>query len=529
MGRNSPSRNADEDSMGDNAAIIIVEDEFIVALDIQRHLERNGYEVKGIFASGEELLAHVEELHPDLVLMDIRLQGKLDGVDTAAILNDKWSVPVILLTAYADETTLARAKISQPFGYLLKPFEERELRISIEIALYRAKMERKLRESERLLYQAQKMEAVGRLAGGIAHDFNNILTAILGYANLLSEEAGDNLVLRNDVEGVKKAAKRAESLTRQLLAFSRRQPMEPRVVDPGEMVRDMERMLQRLLPANVSLSLNLVKNSLHVRMDPTQFEQILLNLVVNAKDALPGGGYIQVSLGSQVLDVPREGSVEQISPGSYVVLAVQDNGVGIPPEDYARIFEPFFTTKAKGSGTGLGLATVYGIVKQSNGFLDLASKVGSGTTFSIFFPRLQGGECVKEEEQPENGQSRGTENILIVEDDDEIRNLMEKALARMGYVVATSAHPGEAILVAEKQGYKFDLIIADIGLPFMTGIELVERMRKEIPVLKALFVSGYPDRVPEIANSSFLPKPFTEDTLASAVRNILDEDLTTKA
>lgn len=508
--------------MQENAAIVIVEDEFIVALDIKRHLERSGYEVKGIFASGEQLLERVEELRPNLVLMDIRLQGKLDGVDTAAILNDRWAIPVILLTAYADEATLSRAKISQPFGYLLKPFEERELRISIEIALYRAKMEKKLRESERLLRQAQKMEAVGRLAGGIAHDFNNILTAILGYANLLAEEVGDNAVLREDVEGVKKAVKRAESLTRQLLTFSRRQPMEPRVIAPGETIRDMERMLQRLLPASVSLYINLGKDSPHVRMDPTQLEQILLNLVVNAKDALPEGGVIQVSLSAQNLMAPLEASLERIPEGDYAVLEVQDNGIGISPSDYEHIFEPFFTTKSDAGGTGLGLATVYGIMKQSGGFLDLASKQGAGTTFRLFFPRLQGCEAADAEKESVREVSCGTESVLIVEDDDEIRDLMERTLRRKGYKVEACAHPGQAILVAEKQGYSLDVIIADIGLPFMNGVELVERLRNELPGIKALFVSGYPDRAPEMANSLFLRKPFSEDALADAVRRLLD-------
>mgnify|MGYP001324465685 CR=1 FL=1 len=508
--------------MADGAAIVIVEDEFIVALDIQRYLERNGYAVRGILPSGEELLEKVEDLKPDLVLMDIRLQGKLDGVETAARLADLRAVPVILLTAYADEPTLARAKITQPFGYLLKPFDERELRTSIEIALYRSMMEKRLRESERLLRQAQKMEAVGRLAGGIAHDFNNILTAILGYANLLGEEAGGNPRLLEDVEGVKKAVKRAEALTRQLLAFSRRQPMEPKVLRPREALDEMHRMLERLLPANVHLALRSGDPLPCIRIDPIHLEQIILNLVVNARDALPEGGQVEVRLESRDLETPRAGALERIPEGSYVALSVMDTGIGVPPEDFERIFEPFFTTKAKEGGTGLGLATVYGIVKQSNGFLDLESRIGAGTTFTLYFPGVPDGAEVLERREGEPRADRGTETILIVEDDDEIRSLMERALARRGYTVLAAAHPGEALLVSERHPGGPDLIVADIGLPIMSGTDLVKRIRGDRPIPKALFVSGYPENAPDLPASAFLPKPFTEAVLASAVRRLLD-------
>ncbi len=508
--------------MADGAAIVIVEDEFIVALDIQRYLERNGYEVKGVLPSGEELLEKVEDLKPDLVLMDIRLQGKLDGVETAALLADLRAVPVILLTAYADEPTLARAKITQPFGYLLKPFDERELRTSIEIALYRAMMEKRLRESERLLRQAQKMEAVGRLAGGIAHDFNNILTAILGYTNLLGEEVQGNPRLQNDVEGVKKAVKRAEALTRQLLAFSRRQPMEPKVIQPREAVDEMHRMLERLLPANIHLTLRSGERLPCIRIDPIHFEQIVLNLIVNARDAMPEGGQIEVRLASCALEASRAGALERIPEGSYVALTVQDTGTGIPKEDYERIFEPFFTTKAKEGGTGLGLATVYGIVKQSNGFVDLESRLGEGTAFSLYFPGVRD-EAAKESSQEREVQAdQGSETILVVEDDDEIRSLMERALARRGYAVLTAAHPGEAILISERQASGLDLIVADLGLPIMSGLELVKRIRGARPDVKALFVSGYPENTPDLAGSAFLPKPFTESVLTAAVRRLLD-------
>ncbi|MCK7479692.1 MAG: response regulator [Candidatus Moduliflexus flocculans] len=454
--------------------------------------------------------------------MDIRLQGSLDGVETAAQLNDRWSVPVILLTAYADETTLARAKITQPFGYLLKPFDERELRTSIEIALYRSMMEKRLRESERLLHQAQKMEAVGRLAGGIAHDFNNILTAILGYANLLGRRPRRIPGLLEDVEGVKKAVKRAEALTRQLLAFSRRQPMEPRVINPGEALDEMERMMGRLLPAGVHLIMRSGDKAPLIRIDPIHFEQIVLNLIVNARDAMPGGGEIEVRLSACDLEESRTGALERIPAGSYASLTVRDLGVGIPPEDYDRIFEPFFTTKAKEGGTGLGLATVYGIVKQSNGYIDLESRVGNED--QVFSASLGCGTAPSGNPRGSRkpGTPGGRRRSWWWRTMTRSGSLMERALARRGYTVLAAAHPGEAILVSERLAEGPDLIVADIGLPIMSGLDLVKRLRRARPGLKALFVSGYPERAPEAEDSSFLPKPFTEAVLAAAVRRLLD-------
>ena len=440
--------------------------------------------------------------------MDIRIKGSRDGVETARLVYERWKTPVILLTAYSDEETIARAKITQPFGYILKPFEGRELRTAIEIALYRAVMERKLRESESryrrlfqegpsgnfltdenwsiieansafrrlfglgdedeipslaglfpdegswqsfkaelmasrklqlaelslrgrdqveivvfanfaLVYdvsgslvgiqgelidvterrrleerlaQSQKMEAIGRLSGGIAHDFNNILTAIIGYSNLLADELPQSTEVVDDIEGIKKAAAKAAGLTRQLLAFSRRQPISPQRIDLNALVQDTEKMLRRLVSEHVSIQMELGDSLPSVYADSTQLTQILVNLVVNARDAMPQGGAIRLSTRAELLREPRSVGLDTLPAGTYVLVSVGDSGCGIAPEILDRIFEPFFTTKAIDKGTGLGLSTVYGIAKQTGGSIEVASRLGQGSSFTVWLPAWAGDE-----------------------------------------------------------------------------------------------------------------------------------------
>ena len=620
--------------------IVIVEDEYIVALDIKNFLERTGYRVIALFPSGDELISQFEELSPDLVLMDIRIRGTRDGVETARFLHDRWGAPVILLTAYADEDTIARAKITQPFGYILKPFEERELRTAIEIALYRAAMERKLRESEekyRRLFQegisgnflanidgkvleanpaflrlfsidealpvdtelsalfpdgaswqsfrtglfrtrrmelaelsmkrrdggevlvfanvvivcdekgepaaiqgelsdfterrrleerlgqAQRMEAVGRLAGGIAHDFNNILTAIIGYANLLSGEAEDDPEIKEDVEGIKKAAAKATSLTRQLLAFSRRQTVSPVMLDTNAVVRDMEKILRRLLSENITLSLSLDRSVPRIYADPTQMEQILVNLVVNAKDAMPTGGRLLISTQSEKIRAPRSVGIDTLAPGDYAIISVLDSGTGIKPEILDRIFEPFFTTKPRDKGTGLGLSMVYGIAKQTGGGVEASSKPGQGALFKVWIPSAPNAGQLPEAEKAEVvpvPSKIGT--ILFVDDDEELRMLAERLLGRIGHRVLVAANPGEALLIAESHGRPIDLLVTDIVMPFMDGYHLAKRLKSFLPELRILYVSGYPDRAEDAeAKAAFLSKPFSELDLARAIDRCL--------
>jgi PAS domain S-box-containing protein len=621
------------------AKIAIVEDENIVALDIRSFLGRSGYAVVGIFSSGEELLQRFPEIRPDLVLMDIKIRGRVDGVETARLVHDQYRTPVVLLTAFADDETIARAKITQPFGYIIKPFEERELKTAIEIALYRAVMERRLMESEeryRHLFQegisgnflsdaqgkvleanpafralaglgplselpaladlvtdrkaleillgtvasggrielneiklrsadgrdivalanaaptvdgegrasgirgeliditekrrledrlilAQKMEDSGRLAGGIAHDFNNILTAILGYSNLLADELPAGGSARDDIEGIRKAAARASYLTRQLLAFSSRQPFSPRNVDLNAAVRETERLLRRILPEDVLLSLSLCRGVAPVLVDPAQVEQILLNLSLNARDAMPSGGELRISTAVERIEQRTVVGLDTLQSGTYVKLGVSDSGTGIPLDIIDKIFEPFFTTKPKERGTGLGLSTVYGIARQLGGAVEVSSVMGKGASFSVWIPVASIDERRDEEDSAESPwPAIAPATVLFVDDDDAVRALASRLIAKGGHRVFVAANAGEALLIAESVGPTIDLLVTDVVMPFLDGYGLAKRLSESMPSIELLFISGHAVHVSdEEGKGEFLAKPFSEVELAKAVTEAL--------
>jgi two-component system, cell cycle sensor histidine kinase and response regulator CckA len=586
--------------------VAIVEDESIVALDISTQLRANGYDVVGIYPSGEAALSGLADSSVDIVLLDIRLHGDLDGIETAQLVKARFGLPVILLTAYGDEATLQRAKLAQPFAFILKPVDARELRSAIVISLYRHSMEqvvrereelfsttleriqdavivtddqlcvrftntvaesligvdtvqsgvllssvctvhgpsgelvdptdssagpfelrrgdgtvvpirrhsapmhdgagnpsgwvfvlhdiseqlrqeRELREREDQLRRAQKMEAIGRLTGGIAHDFNNLLTVILGYTKLLRDEvegieqaiidASRRTALLDDIDGIQKAAVRSASLTRQLLAFSRHQKMERRAVSVNDVVADMQKMLLRLVGDGVTLRVDLIANPSVVFADPSQIEQVLMNLVVNARDAMPDGGVISIRSESQPIDADDPRRPVGVTDRRFVILSVRDRGCGMTPDVAERIFEPFYTTKGPGEGTGLGLSTVYGIVTQSGGFIDLDTEPGRGTAFTVFLPSYTGESPGSSDHPVDECTGDGTETILLVEDEEPLRELFERVLSRRGYTVVAAASPGEALLSMESRSEPIDAVIADISMPLMNGVRLVERMR----------------------------------------------------
>ncbi|MFP4643004.1 MAG: response regulator [Spirochaetales bacterium] len=638
-----------------SARIVIVEDERVVALDIRTQLQQSGYTVPAVYPSGEEAIANIETDAPDLVLLDIRLQGDLDGVETAQRIQASYGIPFILLTAYADEHTLERAKTSQPFAYIIKPFDERELRTAIVIALYRHRMEQALAErqelldttlrsitdgvvvtddedqirfindvalnlsgrteeraigesfdavfafepipphfaakgsvschawmlvgnsgertpvelmhservspagvsgsvyvlrdiSERLdiervladreeqLRRSQKMEAVGRLSGGIAHDFNNLLTVILGYSRLLVEtidedKSLDREDLRGDVLGIQKAAFRSVSLTRQLLAFSRHQVLSPRTIGINSIVSDIEKMLRRLLSEAVSFHVALEAVDGTVLVDQGQMEQVLMNLVLNARDALHDKDGASIIIRTEEIFTETERTVHSgtLEPGAWVVLHVQDNGAGIPEEHQQQLFEPFFTTKESARGTGLGLSTVYGIVRQLAGHIDVDSQVGRGSIFSVFLPKAvheqqHDGESASNRS---SASSQGTEVILLVEDDSSIRALLTRVLAGYGYHVVEAQNAGEAFLLAEEPERHIDLVVTDIVMPHVSGFKLVERLRGSREGLRFLLISGYAEDLADHDISGYrdvhvLQKPFEPEEFVENVRNALD-------
>ncbi|TVR33177.1 MAG: response regulator [Spirochaetaceae bacterium] len=629
--------------------ILVVEDEHIVALDIKMHLQKYGYEVPATYPSGEEALAHIEEIDPVLVLMDIRLQGQLDGLETAELIKERYNIPVILLTAYADDQTIERAKASQPFAYLIKPFEERELRTAIVLALFRHQMEQELIRRERLFSttlnsigdgvvvcdtqgiidfinpvalqilglqqqqcigqefnsvvvieqkpredrseqgavqhyllnadsewvpveylstplvgdkgacsgtvsvfrdvssrlraeadlgrsleqfrQVQKMEAVGRLSGGIAHDFNNLLTVIMGYSRLIHQElkrvatdvAED---IGADLEGLDRAAQKSAILTRQLLTFSRRQVLQRKAYDLNEIVVDLEKMFRRLLTENVRLYLSCRAEPSTVLVDRGQMEQVLMNLVVNARDAMPGGGTLTVRTRNETVVGEMATQTGSVPEGNYVVLSVQDTGCGIQPQDLNRIFEPFFTTKDTGQGTGLGLSTVYGIISQSEGHIQVSSAVGEGTSFSIYMPLTEQRMSENVEEPGPRGTPGGNETLLLVEDDEAVRRMLARVLRDNGYTVIEAQNAGEALLIAEDTSNTLHMIVSDVVMPHVTGDRLVARIRSARPEIKALLISGYPESVSDEWSqqgwASLLLKPFEPQTLLERVRSVLD-------
>lgn len=392
----------------------------------------------------------------------------------------------------------------------------------------RKKTEEALRQSEEQLRQAQKLESVGRLAGGIAHDFNNMLTAINGYSDLTLRRLNSDDPLRHNIEEIKKAGERSAELTQQLLAFSRQQIMQPKILSMNDVVSDTSQMLKRLIGEDIRLTISLHSQAGQVKVDPGQLSQVIINLAVNARDAMPKGGILTIETANVVLDEEYTVKHHDLTPGKYVMLAVSDNGVGIDEERQKYIFEPFFTTKEIGKGTGLGLATVYGVIKQSGGHIWLYSEIGQGSTFKIYLPRIDEDHLEKESDSPASGIYLGNETILLVEDEKMVRNLSRQVLQACGYRVIEAANGVEALKLCERTLIQFDLLLTDVVMPEMGGRELSEKLAKLYPKIKVLFTSGYTDDaivrhgvINEGAN--FLQKPFTFDALARKVRQLLDE------
>ncbi len=383
------------------------------------------------------------------------------------------------------------------------------------------------RQLEAQLVQAQKMEAVGRLAGGVAHDFNNLMTIITGYSELALKTLDEDAPLRKDIEAMKKAGERAAGLTRQLLAFSRRQILQPKPLDLNVVVAGMGKMLGRLIGEDIGLVTILEASPDRVEADPGQLEQIIMNLAINARDAMPEGGKLTIETHNSELDDDYVRGKLEVEPGTYVVLAISDTGSGMDEETRSRIFEPFFTTKEEGKGTGLGLSTVFGIVKQHKGHVTVYSEPGRGTTFKIYLPRVE--VLVKEEaaKAAPTESLRGTETILLVEDEDVVRMVVSKMLQMSGYTVLEAHEGEEALLVGRKHEGPIHLMLTDVVMPGMGGRELAERIAELHPAMKVIYMSGYTDnaivhRGVLEPGTPFIEKPFTPDGLARKVREVLD-------
>lgn len=767
-----------------NARILVVEDDRLLTGEIQNMLGNLGYEVAGTAASGEEAISKAAETRPDLVMMDIILKGNVDGVKAAEHINARLDIPVVYLSAHSDETTLERAKITEPYGYIIKPFEERDLHTTIEVALYRHRMEKRLREKKRrlrsalekatieksksaaiieaigdgfsiqdtdfkLLYMnrtaremfgdrvgeycyqvfeqrdsvcpdcplaasyadgnihrversnptrtlhveitaspvrdatgaiiggielvrditrqkqdeealreseeryrnlienahdmiqsvdaegrfifvnaawlktlgyteddlrgmtlfdiihpdcrhhcseifrkvldgeptnnivatftakdgravnvegnvnirsaggkviatqgifrdvtgrvkaeaerekleaqllhAQKMEAIGTLTGGIAHEFNNIMTAIIGYGEFLQEGIADDSPLRPYTNSLLASAMRATQLTQSLLAYSRKQIMNPRPLNLGETVQSVGRLLSKLIGENRELRLRLGDEQAGIMADPGQLEQVLINLASNARDAMPGGGTLTIATSRTLLGSEYMMSHGYARPGMYAGISVTDTGIGMDDRTRERIFEPFFTTKELGKGTGLGLAMVYGIIKQHDGYIDVYSEPGKGTTFRIYLPLIEA-EAGERKSADTFPAKRGTETVLVAEDDASVRNLTREVLERAGYRVIVAADGEEAVRKFLENREAVALLVFDMVMPKKSGKDAYREIRKVRADMKVMFMSGYsPDLLQRDGiiekGMNFFPKPISPGDLARRVREILD-------
>ena len=384
-----------------------------------------------------------------------------------------------------------------------------------------------VRHTEDQLRQAQKMEALGLLAGGIAHDLNNVLTAVLGFSEIRLAAMAEDDPARVDLVEIRRAGERAAALTRQLLAFSRKQVVQPKVVDVNALVRSMQSMLRRLIVESVDISLDLAPDGGVVLIDPTQLEQILVNLVINAADAMPRGGRLTIETRNVTLDEHYQERHLPVTPGQYVKLGVADTGVGIDETTCQRIFEPFFTTKSAGRGTGLGLATVYGIVKQSGGDIVVRSQPGQGASFEIYLPRVTRADAAAVASSSEAGSKKGSETLLLVEDDDAVRRLARVTLEHYGYHVIEASNPREAAQRADAYQGPIHLLVSDVIMPESHGPPLFERLTSTRPELRVLYMSGYADDAIVrhgimVEGAPFLQKPFTPLALSRKVREVLD-------
>ncbi len=471
----------------------------------------------------------------DMVISDYEMPG-FGGFEALELVKASGQdIPFILVSAVVSEETAVAAMKAGAHDFIMKrklarlaPAIERELREAQTRAAKKA-AEAALRESEEQLRQAQKLEAVARLAAGVAHDFNNILTAIGGHSEMLLRQLQVGDSKRKNAEQIEKCASMAAALTRQLLTFSHKQAIEPKVLKLNDVIQNVQKMLQRLIGEDIEFSTKLDPVAGHIKADPGQIEQVVMNLTVNARDAMPNGGKVLVSTANLTLD--RTVSARSgLTPGKYVVLAVTDTGTGMTEEVKAHIFEPFFTTKPLGKGTGLGLATCFGIVKQSSGHIEVDTKVGKGTTFKVYFPQVDAPMDPVAVEKPVTEVAGGTETLLLAEDEAIVRELAVTSLRERGYTVIEARNGAEALRLAHEHHGKVDLILTDVVMPVMGGREMADAVRESYPGIKILFTSGYSDEV-IVSHGvlrkgiNFIQKPYRGDNLARRVREVLDRSL----
>ncbi|MBI2060999.1 MAG: response regulator [Nitrospirae bacterium] len=489
-------------------------------------LRREGMAVRFSHAeSCEEFVHLLQGERFDLVISDYTLPA-FDGLSALSIAKSiRPELPFIFLSGTMGEERAAEAVLNGATDYVLK---DRPLRlVSVIRRAIREEGEREVRRSlEAQLLQAQKMECVGRLAGGVAHDFNNLLTVISGRADMLLSGKGELDPDREDLVEIRQAATRAAELTRRLLMFGRADHPRAQSLDPRVLVSDLLKMIRRLIGEDIEVVAELAEDAGWIRVDAAQMEQVLVNLAVNARDAMPRGGKLIIGVRTLDLDEDYASRHLDVLPGRYIELRVEDNGQGIAPEVLPHIFEPFFTTKEPGKGTGLGLSMVYGAVRQWGGHVEVRTSPGGGAAFLIYMPQAAESEFSV---LPTEAQTcpRGCETVLLVEDDDMVRTIACRILRAGGYEVIEASNAQEALARIEKSGPRLDLLVTDVVMPGMSGWELVDLVRQNSPKTRALLISGYEahqmlEKRMSDSYMHFLPKPFSMKTLSEKVREVLD-------
>ncbi len=510
--------------------ILVVEDSTTVAEDCKDCLESLGYEVTSIVASGEESIKRAESEKPDAVLMDIKLRDDMDGIEAAEQIYSRYEIPVVFLSAYDDHEILQRAKLVGSFGYLVKPYEERELFATLEMAMYKSKAEHNRRIMEKRMFKLQKKESLSILASGIGHDFNNILTAILGNASITKKILSPDSPALPTVDEIIVATKRAAELTKQMLAYSGKGKFILQDFDLSDLVRKMAQLIKSSISKKAVLSLQLDPDLPAINGDMTQVQQIVMNLLINASESLENEAG-SISVICEVRECTSDNLLnayfgQKAPAGDCVYLEVSDNGCGIDNEVLSKIFDPFFSTKF--AGRGLGLAATMGIIESHDAAINVTSDGKTGTTFSIYFP-ISGPHLVSEKEKvPKKKRTSGTGTIMIVDDEPAILSLTKMILEGAGYTVLTAPDGLEAVNIYRTNLQKIDLVVLDLTMPRMDGREAFSAMMQLNPDVKVILSSGYGEEEAKQGFTGkdlkgFLPKPYLPTILLEKVAEVLEK------
>jgi len=519
--------------MGVPLRMMIVEDSEDDTVLVLRELKRAGYDVDfQRVESSDALKAGLSAREWDLIISDFSMP-RFSGTDALKLVRSTGSdAPFIFVSGTMGEDTAVAALKNGAQDFLLKSNLKR-LAPAVQRALREVDEGRQRKRLELHVIALQKFDAIGKLAGGVAHDFNNLLGVILGESELLLDRPHDEAMTRG-LEMIRESAKRGATLTRQLLAFGRRQVLETKVVNLNSILADVEKLLRRVIGEDIELEFQTEEKLGSIVADPGQLEQVLLNLAINARDAMPEGGKLTINTANLHLEGAYVDRRAVVNPGRYIQMVVSDTGCGMDERTQSRIFEPFFTTKEQGKGTGLGLASVYGIVKQSGGYIWVYSELGHGTAFKIYLPMVEAAAGISRQVKGSGEVPRGSETILLVEDDSSLREVTCAFLQSSGYTVLPAQSPEEALEVEERHQGPIDFLLTDVIMPKMNGRELVSRLSKARPEMKVLFVSGYTDGVVRDGvhgaleeGLAFLQKPFTRLALTQKIREILDSQRVT--